>query len=160
MGFISIIPFYKTAENIRQHPREAALGLGVPLLTVGTAGLAAPYLATLGISSLSTAATAGALTTKQALLLGGGAVAATAIVLGGKQYLEQKQQQTQLAATGGYKIYAYPDSQVTITEPTTGAIKQGQEAAQTATQAQPDYMQWLLIGGLAIAALYVLKKRK
>jgi len=96
---------------------------------------------------------------KYAIVAGASALT-TLGLFGAKQYMEQKQEQKQGAITGGYTIYAYPDSNVTIEKPQTGSIDQTQTAAQTATQSQPDYMQYLLIGGLAIAAIYLLKKRK
>ena len=74
---------------------------------------------------------------------------------GTKQMLEQ--QQKQLATTGGYVIYAYPESQVSVTEPTTGSITQ--EAQQKAEQKQePNYLQLLFLGLLGLGAMYILKR--
>jgi len=78
-----------------------------------------------------------------------------ASILGAKQMLDQKSEQK--AQTGSFIVYAQPGSQVTLQEPKTGSIEQKSE--QQASQTQPDYMQYLLIGGLILGAIYLFKKR-
>jgi hypothetical protein len=96
---------------------------------------------------------------KMALVLGGGIVAST-LLLGAKQYLSQKQvQQAVATAPTEYKFYQVPGggSQV-VNNPSGGTATTSQKENQTATQSQPDYMQMLLIGALAIGGIFLLSK--
>lgn len=112
----------------------------------------------------------GALGTPARIALGVGAATVAGVALmGAKQYLSQQQTQAQnLSATtksGGYVIYAQRGSNVKFEGTTTGSATAATQTAtakqdQAATQSQPDYMQWLLIGGIAIAAIYFLTKKK
>jgi len=89
---------------------------------------------------------------KYAIALGGGAVAGMLLNRGVQQDLSQYGK----AETGGYTIYAYPDSQVTLKDTTTGVADVDQD--QDAKTESPNYLQWALIGGLALAGLYIWKK--
>ena len=97
----------------------------------------------------------------------GGAI--TSLLVGGaKQYLEQKTeqetQQAQKTTGGGFTFYTEPYGTVTLNSPQAGEASATQSATskaqQDAAQTTPDYLQWLLIGGLAIAAIYVLKRKR
>lgn len=58
--------------------------------------------------------------------------------------------------SGSPTTYSFPTAkEVTLNYPTGASVKQGQDA----TQQQPDYLQWILLGGIAIAGLYVLSKK-
>ena len=93
---------------------------------------------------------------KYALAIGGGVVAGF-MFHSGTQQTQQQQQQAQ-AQTGGYKIIALPGSEVTLKGTTTGNANVDQAQDQDAKAESPNYMQWLLIGGLALAGLYIWKK--
>jgi hypothetical protein len=107
------------------------------------------------------AVTSGTLQFLKYIAVGGiGALAATYALKPGQEQ-SQKQKQAAAAASGGYTIFAYPDSQVSITEPTTGtaAISQTAEAGQ-AQLGGGNLIQMLVIGGLALGALWIFLRRK
>jgi hypothetical protein len=104
---------------------------------------------------------------KIAVIVGGTALAGLAL-FGGKQYLEQKQQQeteqAQKTQGGGFVFYTEPYGTVTVNQPQAGEASATQQATsaaqQQAEQTKPDYLQWLLIGGLGLGAIYFLTKKK
>jgi len=90
----------------------------------------------------------------------GGAIAggaATVAYLGGKgQQLSTEQKAGISASPTSYNFPAAKD--VTLNYPSGAAI--AQTATPTQTSQPVDYMQWILIGGIAIAALWVFTRRK
>lgn len=99
---------------------------------------------------------------KIALATGIGAVAG-ATILGTKTALEQQQQQkaSTSATTGGYQITVEKGGTAYLSGTTTGTAtaQTEQEQKQQAEQKQPDYMQYLIIGGLIIGAIMLLKRK-
>jgi len=101
----------------------------------------------------------GALSTTAKIGLGvaGGAIGALALG-GAKQYLQQSQTGIATAPTY-YQFYQTkgggPQS---VYDPSGGSAQVDQK--QTAAQTTPDYLQWLLIGGMALAAFYLFTRRK
>ena len=91
----------------------------------------------------------------------GGAIAggaAAVAYLGGKG-IQQAQTQTGKAQTDAtYTISPSREGVVNLYYPSAATVQQAQE--QKATAQTTDYLQWILVGGIAIAALYVLTRRK
>ena len=106
-------------------------------------------------------ATGSGITAGKIAVAAGAATVAGLILWGSKQYLEQKQQQTGIAtAPTDYFFYQTPGGgPINVYNPAGGTATTTQEQKQEATQSTPDYMQIILIGALAIGALYIMTKR-
>lgn len=89
----------------------------------------------------------------------GGAVAGTAAVayFGGKGQNQAIEQTGQAVSKPTYTFDVGEGGTVNVSE--AGGTPTVTQSAEQEAKQSPDYMQWLLIGGVAIAALYLLKGR-
>lgn len=92
--------------------------------------------------------------------IAGVSAVAGATLLGGSQALTQQQKQSGKAISQPiYHVAVEPGGTATFQD-AGGSPAVEQTATQQAEQSKPDYMQYLLIGGLVIGAIYFLKGKK
>jgi len=91
---------------------------------------------------------------KYALAIGGGIVAGGLMLKGG-QSLTQTQEQQVKAASGGMGFNVYPGGKLYVYNPKTGSASAEARQEQKGELKTTDLLQYLIIGGLCIAALAV-----